>query len=379
MKKKILATAMAGIMAFGMMILPVQAKPIPMASVNGVEFNTLTEAFQVANQYPGSTIEILSDATYDSTMLTFEDVTINMNGHTITRTNSEARWLVGGIEEPDDLGGKAPKTLPKIVINGGNGSTITDADNARGEISTPHISVQYADITINEVNMINKMYDEDSSAFCIRDAANATLNNCNLEGWAALKIYRQYGTGTSNLTINGGTLVSKVGADTTYKASAILGHSDTHYDTNVMINGATIYSKNSAALALTPRCYVTIKDSTITGTSGIYFTAGSLNIQNSVITATGAFVEAPPHDKDQDGAYTVNSYDGSAIQIISNNIFNDRIPVTISDDCKIISTNGYAIREIGGKDGSGVSLVDLKAGNAEISGALGTIAILPAE
>ncbi len=378
MKKKYFASSMAGMVALAIMAVPAMAKPVPMASVNGVEFNTLTEAIQVANQYPGSTIELLSDATYDSTMLTFADVTINMNGYTITRTNSEARWLVGGIEEPEDLGGEAPETLPVIVINGGDGSTITDADDAEGEISTPQLCAQYADITINEVDIINKTYDEDSSAFCLRDAATATLNDCNLEGWAGLKIYREYGTGTSNLTINGGSIVSKVGADTTYKASAILGHSDVHYDTNVTISGVTISSENSAAIALTPRCYVTIEDSTLTGTTGIYFTAGSLDIKNSVITATGEFVEEVPHEKDQDAAYTEDSYDGSGIQIISNNEFNETIPITISDDTTIISTNGYGIRELGGLDDSGVSLVDLQADGAEISGALGDIALLEA-
>lgn len=381
MKKRFLA-AMAGMMALGMLVLPAQAKPIPMASVNGVDFNTLTEAIQVANQYPGSTVEILSDATYGSTMLTFEDVTINLNGYTITRTNSEARWYIGGAEEPEDLGSEAPETLPVVVINGGDGSTITDADDAEGEISTPHIAVQYADITINDVDIINKTYDEDSSAFCIRDSATATLNNCNLEGWAGLKIYREYGTGTSYLTVNGGSIVSKVSADTTYKSSAVLGHSGVNYDTYVTFDGVTISSENSAAIALTPRCYVTIKDCTLTGTSGIYFTAGSLDIQNSEITATGEFLETPPHGKDQDGAYTVDSYDGSGIQIISDNKFNEPIEITISDDSTITSANGYAIREIGGKDGTGESLVELETGNAELNGALGDvgpIAVMPAQ
>ena len=377
MKKRFFAPVLAGIMALGMMALPAQAKPEPVASINGVGFNTFSEAIQVANQYPGCTVEVLKDASYGTTMLTFADVTINLNGYTITRTNSEARWYVGGAEEPEDLGGEVPEILPQIVINGGEGGKIEDADDAEGEISTPHIAVQYAEITINDVDIINKTYDEDSSALCIRDAAKATLNNCNLEGWAGLKIYREYGTGTSDLTINGGSIVSKVGADTTYKSSAILGHSDVHYDTNVTINGVTISSENSAAIALTPRCYVTIKDSTLTGTSGIYFTAGSLDIQNSVITATGEFNEEAPYGEDQDAAYTENSYDGSGIQIISDNLFDEPIQITVSDDSTITSANGYAIRELGGLDGNGTSLVELQAEGADLSGAQGDIALLP--
>ena len=190
-------------------------RPIPMASVNGVNFNTLTEAIQVANQYPGSVIDILSNATYGTSMLTFTDVTINLNGYTITRTNSEARWMVGGIEEPDALGGNPPEKLPVVVINGSG--TITDAVDATGAISTPLITAQYADITINNVTMLNRMFDDDASAFCLRDAANATLNNCDLTCCSGIKVFREYGTGTSRLTINGGTITSMCTPDAPWK------------------------------------------------------------------------------------------------------------------------------------------------------------------
>lgn len=375
LKKKFFVPTVAGIMTLGMMVIPAQARPVPVASINDVGFNTFTEAIQVANQYPGCTVEVLSDASYSTTMLTFADVTINLNGYTVTRTNSEARWYIGGAEEPEDLGGEAPETLPVIVINGGEGGKIIDADDAEGEISTPHIAVQYADITINDVDIINKTYDEDSSAFCIRDAAKATLNNCNLEGWAGLKIYREVGTGASELTVNGGSIVSKVGADTAYKSSAILAHPDVFYDTTVLLNGVTISSENSAAIALAPRCFVTIKDCNLTGTSGIYFTAGSLDIENTVITATGEYSEEAPCGESQDPAYTEDSYDGSGIQIISENVYDEPIEIKISDDSTITSTNGYAIRELGGLDGNGTSLVELQADGAKLEGALGDLAL----
>ena len=373
MKKKSLLLAVSLCMALAGSY--VYAKPIPQASVNGVGFNTLSEAIQVANQYPGSTVDLLSDASYSTTMLTFADVTINLNGYTIYRKNSEARWYIGGAEEPEDLGSSAPEVLPKIVINGGDGGKIVDADDAEGEISTPHIAVQYADITINDVDIINKTTDEDSSAFCIRDAANATLNNCNLQGWAGLKIYREVGTGTSNLTVIGGSITSKVGADTTYKSSAVLGHSDVHYDTNILFDGVTISSENSAAIALTPRCYVTLKDCVLTGTSGVYFTAGSLDIQGTQIHATGEFREDAPFEKDQDGAYTEDSYDGSGIQVISDNLFNEPIEITISADSSIVSDHGYAIRELGGLDGTGESLVTVTDEGAELTGEQGEICL----
>lgn len=380
MKKKYFASSMAGMFALAIMAVPAMAKPVPMASVNGVEFNTLTEAIQVANQYPGSTIEILSDATYGTTMLTFEDVTINMNGYTITRTNSEARWMVGGIEEPEDLGGEAPETLPVVVINGGEeGSLITDAEDVEGEISTPLITAQYADITINNVTMVNTMIDDDASAFCLRDAASATLNDCDLSCCCGIKVYREYGTGTSSLTINGGTITSECTEDAVWKGSAVLAEIGINYDVNIEINDAVLTSTNTAALVLSPECHTTIKDSTLSGATGIYYKAGELNIENSVIEGTGEYVESPATGKEVNTTISEEvCFDGSGILVDSDNKFGETLPITISDDSTVSSANGYGIREIGGVDGTGVSLVDLQADGAEISGALGDIALLEA-
>lgn len=379
MRKRYFAAPTAGAIALFMMAIPAMAKPVPMASVNGVDFNTLTEAIQVANQYPGSVIEILSDATYGTSMLTFEDVTINMNGYTITRTNSEARWMVGGIEEPEDLGGEAPETLPVVVINGGEGSLITDAEDAEGEISTPLITAQYADITINNVTMINTMIDDDASAFCLRDAANATLNDCDLSCCCGIKVYREYGTGTSSLTINGGTITSECTEDAVWKGSAVLAEVGINYDVNIEINGAVLTSTNTAALVLSPECHTTITDSTLTGYTGIYYKAGELTIENSTIEATGEFVEEPTSDKEANTTSAEGIYfDGSGILVDSNNKFNETLPITISGDSSVTSANGYGIREIGGVDGNGTSLVELQADGIEIGGAKGDISLLNA-
>lgn len=359
--------------------MSVMAKPIPMASVNGVEFNTLTEAIQVANQYPGSTIEILSDATYGTAMLTFEDVTINMNGYTITRTNTEARWMVGGIEEPDALGGAAPEKLPVVVINGGDeGSTIIDAEDATGAISTPLITAQYADITINNVTMTNRMFNDDASVFCLRDAATAVLNDCDLTSCCGIKIYREYGTDTSSLTINGGSVTSECTADAPWKGSAVFAEIGINYDVNIAINGAAITSSNTAALTLSPECHVTIKDSTLKGTTGIYYKAGEVSIENSVIEGVGEFVETPPTGKEINTAYEASVFDGSGIQIDSDNKFNKTLPISISADSTVSSANGYGIREVGGVDGTGTSLVELQADGAEVYGAVGDIELLGA-
>jgi hypothetical protein len=352
-------------------------RPIPVASIGGATFNTLIEAVQVANQYPDSTIELLSDASFDTTLLTFVNLTLNMNGFNINRLNTAARWFVGGIEEPEDIGGTVPAVLPRIVINGGrNGTAIKDVDGAAGDISTPLITVQYADITINNVTMINTMINDDASAFCLRDGAIATLNNCYLSGASGIKIFREVGTAISTLTVNdGGHVISECTTDSPWQGSAILAEVFCQYDVNININDAVISSANTAALVLSPKCKTVIKNSTLTGATGVYFKAGSLTIENSRIEGVGGFVEAPLTAKEANTTTTTTPvFDGSGIQIDSDNKFGEPLPVILSSKTIVSSAKGYGIREIGGLQG--VGQVQLQIEGASVRGVLGDIVLM---
>lgn len=373
MKKSAIIVLVINLLA--MMIFPATAfaRPIPVAAIGDANFNTLIEAVQVANQYPGSTIELLSDATYNTTMLSFGDLTVNMNGYSIYRLDTAARWFVGGIEEPEDIGGTAPDTLPVVVINGGeNGSTIADAEDADGDISTPLITVQYANITINNVTMLNRMFNDDASAFCVRDGAVATLNNCDLTSCCGIKIFREVGTAPSTLNVNGGSVTGMCTADSPWQGSAIMAESSCLYPVNINLDGVRVTSENTAALLMSPYCNAVVKDSALTGATAVYFKSGSLTIENSTVESTGVFMEAPTTGPDINTAFTP-VFDGSGIQIDSDNKYGDPLPVALSGTT-VVSANGYGIREIGGKDGA--SLVELDLGDAQVSGAMGDVSLL---
>lgn len=326
----------------------------------------------MANQYPGSTIEILSDATYGTTMLTFVDLTVNLNGYTIARTDTTARWFVGGIEQPETTGGAAPETLPVVVINGGeNGGAIKDADGASGDISTPLITAQYADITFSNVTMVNNMFNDDASAFCLRNGANATLNDCDLSSCCGIKIFNDVGDTASSLMVNGGSVTSMCTLDEAlWKGSAIFAELGCQYEVTISLNNVALSATKTAALTLSPRCHVTIKDSTLTGYTGIYAKAADVVIENSTITATG---------KDINTAFAPGCFDGSGILIDSDNKFVEPVQIALSADTTVTSANGYGIREVGGLDGTGVSAAQIDNAGAQLSGALGDVALLPAQ
>lgn len=150
-----------------------------------------------------------------------------------------------------------------------------------------------------------------------------------------------------------------------------------NYDVYIDINNATLTSTNTAALVLSPECHTTIRNSTLRGHTGIYYKAGELAIEDCTIEATGTFAENPISEKTANTTQGSGIYfDGSGILVDSNNKFNKTLPITISGNSSVTSANGFGIREIGGREGSGVSMVELSMDNIPITGPKGDVALL---
>lgn len=108
-----------------------------------------------------------------------------------------------------------------------------------------------------------------------------------------------------------------------------------------------------------------ITDSKLDGYSAIYIKSGDLKLNGTTVDATGDYIGEPKEGKDVSLEFDTQVFDGSGIDINSDSTYTDTIPVTLSDDTVINSENGFGIRELGGKDGAGTSLVDLQSGKAE--------------
>lgn len=207
----------------------------PVATVNGVQYITLEEAFTEAIGLGGAqTISMLSPAVVENaiTIPNGSDITLILNGNEVT------------------------SAIEGVLFTNNGKMTITDG-------------------TITAEKDLFRM--ENGSALTV--GAGATLvSNTDAVIYAP--------AGAKNITIN---IIGTVETKTTGYA-AIQTNATTEYPTGNQVNiveGAVVKSENTVALYC-PGSQINIAGGEITGYTAIYHKKGELNIAGGTLTATGA-------------------------------------------------------------------------------------------
>lgn len=144
--------------------------------------------------------------------------------------------------------------------------------------------------------------------------------------------------------------------------SAIMGNGTQPINEIIIEDGANISSVGSA-IYMPSTGTLTIKDSTISGGTGIEVLAGTVNITDSTINGT---LETYKTSGDKDGDGTV--CDGSAIFVRSQTDYNNdgTLNLTISGTTTLTSADGYGIRVYESSKGTGVNTINISYPEATV-------------
>ena len=181
---------------------------------------------------------------------------------------------------------------------------------------------------------------------------NGTANGSEVDGGIIVATGtdgKKYGS----LAINGGTYKGLSLADTNGKMHYIssVQTNGTALNTVVSIENATLSNPDDIALyGAGPGTY-TISDSIITGATGVYIKAGTVEITDSTIKGLGAFAVPQPNGNGADST-------GDAITLDAKNGYKGNISLTVSGST-VTSTNGYAVQECSTDHIAGTATVGL--------------------
>ena len=201
------------------------------------------------------------------------------------------------------------------------------------------------DVTLTEdvnfthsVNLVMNGYD-----ISIPNTLSKTLWVCDgvtltIEGDDASVITGSIGfpanIASGHLILNGGTYTANLSNDAMiYVNGTIQGENCVTID----ISDATLNSTDDT-FYLAGNSITSVTDSIINGYTGIYMKAGTVNLENTVINATGAYAEPVPNGN---GA----SSTGDGIIMDSKQGYNGNMILNLGQGVKITSTNAYAVRE----------------------------------
>ena len=209
----------------------------PVAMIEDVGYATLEEAFEKAAE--GATIQMQKDTTLNGAINVTKDITLDLNGKTIT-SDSSARWA---------------------FAVGTSGVTFTIDDTATGG-------------TIKSART-------DNSNVIVVSAGNLVVKNGTLENnW-----YVVYVSQSGTATIEGGTLKSKVACALSTNGSS---KGDEDYSGNAVMNvkGGHLISKEDVAIYV-PAGTLNVSGGTIEGRTAIYVKSGTTSITGGTIKGTG--------------------------------------------------------------------------------------------
>lgn len=190
-------------------------KESPPAEIDGQQYDTIQDA--ITNCSEGDEIEIIADATEQLTINSDKNVTINLNGHTISNT------MVGG-------------KLVGIIKNNGT-LTITGGtfDSTRASASAIDNNPGGV-LVIDGLTIIAKGDDKNNNnnkQAVFNDNGHCTIKNCYLESKASGQYKDKWNNQVPRSTIhniNGGTMIIKSGTvlnklsttiDSSYKNAAV--------------------------------------------------------------------------------------------------------------------------------------------------------------
>lgn len=213
----------------------------PVAMIEDVGYATLEKAFEEAAE--GATIQMQKDTTLNGAINVRKDITLDLNGKTIT-SDSSARWA---------------------FAVGTSGVTFTIDDTATGGTIKSARTDNSNVIVVSDGNLVVK---------------NGTLEN----NW-----YVVYVSQSGTATIEGGTLKSKVACALSTNGSS---KGDEDYSGNAVMNvkGGHLISKEDVAIYV-PAGTLNVSDGTIEGRTAIYVKSGTTSITGGTIKGTGEKTE----------------------------------------------------------------------------------------
>lgn len=209
----------------------------PVAMIEDVGYATLEKAFEEAAE--GATIQMQKDTTLNGAINVRKDITLDLNGKTIT-SDSSARWA---------------------FAVGTSGVTFTIDDTATGG-------------TIKSART-------DNSNVIVVSAGNLVVKNGTLENnW-----YVVYVSQSGTATIEGGTLKSKVASALSTNGSSE-GEEDYSGDAVMNVKGGHLISEQDVTIYV-PAGTLKVSGGTIEGCTAIYVKSGTTSITGGTIKGTG--------------------------------------------------------------------------------------------
>ena len=292
----------------------------PVAAIGDTKYPTLAAAITAAEA--GGTVTLLKDVTGMAVIPSGKTVTIDLSGHTITRTVTS---------------GENNKIYPALYVNGG---TLTLDDTSEGK--TGRVLSEITDTTVSGA-MSNAVY-VNGGAFTLKNgalAATAAAAPANNTWDTAYGVYVNKSTftmengsvtvtapdgGAYGIAILGpnGVFTMNDGA-VTADGFAISGNGSSGVgDTKITINKGTV-TGGTLAIYHPQSGELKINGGTLTGKGGIETKAGDTTVSidgNPTIVATGT----PSHSINNNG----NSSEGYAISVVENKNYAGGANVSIA-------------------------------------------------
>ena len=216
------------------------------AEINGVKYISLAKALAAAKD--GDTVKLLDNEVVSTTVTVDKNLTLDLNGKTLTGTNCRALHITSGKLE---LTGTGTVKSTGIAVN----SSVVRVGDDSGEARSVELVIG-KDVVIDSPD-----------SYGVGAFGTATTEKLTI-----------YGTIKSTATTNesyDGCAVTTLGTDTSTPATIIIKED------------AKISAANTNAVYL-PAGSLTVEGGTITGTTGIYFKSKNMTISGGTITGSGA-------------------------------------------------------------------------------------------
>jgi len=228
----------------------------------------------------------------------------------------------------------------------GSGAIVTANSGSNIVLSNGSIKGNGGDYAVvssgAQINIDNVSISNVEEAIYVNDHENTTgansviiINNSQIVGDSiAMKIYGNSEGAKTKIIISDSVIIG-----TSYGG---IWYNGTHYGTDTEINNSQISGLYAAIYQPQPNSVLTIKNSSLTGNTGIAVKGGTVNIIDSVITGTGDVLTDEPQEPLSGSGFT-DTGDGVYLE---NNYLNASPKIYISGDNTRISgaSNAEAVR-----------------------------------
>ena len=225
----------------------------------------------------GETMKLLSDIELNSTnyrpTIKGADVTLDLNGFSITTTDSTSAYAI-------QVGAYSPASTVTIK----NGSIVTERGSAIKELKN-------ASLVLENVVLSGSTFGVELGS-ATKSASTLVVNgdNTQISGGVAGIAFFGSTDGQSKLIVNAGTISGG------YYGIAGQGDPNKYGPTEIVINGGTVKGTNaddSTGIYHPQLGTLTIAGGAISGATGIEMRAGELSVTGGTVTGTGAYAVSP--------------------------------------------------------------------------------------